>query len=323
VGLVPLDQITGLPGVELRLGALPLRDQPVAAGLYRIVVRPEGELPREFTRLLRRGGRPTSLECVVRSAQDLHSGMRRVPGGSLRMPPSHQPCPLARREDAVKVEEFWIDEAPVSIGEFRTFLAASGHPPPPLWAQFLDNPEFLATTRYVADRAALDDLPCVGVSWQDAQAYAEWAGKRLVSHAEWELAARGPEGSLFHGEAGEDDSSYRGTVFGPLLPSTGDVEELVRRVLEHASPVRAPREARGRNGLFHMLGNVYQWTESLGCEELDGRYEPRLDLRLCLGSPWNAAARKLTLESHMQRGPEPGYAHPDVGFRCARSTHSP
>ena len=110
--------------------------------------------------------------------------MVRVPAATLRLQPDFPSrwCPLLL--GPVEVEAFYIDETEVSNAEYRAFLEATGHSKPSHWDQLPSDPP-------------TDELPVVGVGWHDARAFAEWKGKRLPTHAEWELAARGPDSSLF------------------------------------------------------------------------------------------------------------------------------
>jgi formylglycine-generating enzyme required for sulfatase activity len=191
------------------------------------------------------------------------------------------------------VDKFWIDETPVTNLQFAAFVHATNYqtlaelaprpddypgltdemarpgslvfeaPTAPInlqdpraWWRFV----FGACWRHpLGPDSSIDGLadhPVVHVAYQDALAYATWAGKSLPSEAEWEYAARG----------GLDSSEFAwGDEFAPngaLLANTWQGEFPVHNELldgwERTSPVRAfPPNGFG---LFDLIGNVWEWT---------------------------------------------------------------
>jgi formylglycine-generating enzyme required for sulfatase activity len=138
----------------------------------------------------------------------------------------------------VHVKRFAMARHAVTVREFQQFIAASGYSGPPQ----LDEPRF-----------NVPQQPAVGLSWNDAVAYARWladvTGKRyrLPSDAEWEKAARGGlEGKLF---PWGDESPVDRCCFG-LNKETGH-------------PVSVGSYSPNGFGLYQMVGNVWQWCQDL------------------------------------------------------------
>jgi len=126
----------------------------------------------------------------------------------------------------VKLDRFWIDTYEVTNQQYAAFLSATNAPPPPDWPEGKLPPGH-------------EQLPLQGVTWDQANRYCEWAGKRLPSEAEWEVAARGPEGLLF--PWGNDEKTVE-------LPRRGTY------------PVGSVSGNRSLYGAFDMAGNVWEWV---------------------------------------------------------------
>jgi sulfatase modifying factor 1 len=205
--------------------------------------------------------------------------MRWLPGGwfsmgSDRFYPEEAP---ARR---VHVEPFLIDEVPVTNAAFADFVAATGHVTqaertpgaasvvfdpsgssvdlrdPYSWWLLCPGADWRHPLGPGSDIAHLAEHPVVHVAHADALAYADWAGKKLPTEAQWEFAARG----------GLDDADY---AWGDVL-EPGDIQlanywqgefprgKVSRHCWQRTSPVRS-FPANGF-GLHDMIGNVWEWT---------------------------------------------------------------
>jgi formylglycine-generating enzyme required for sulfatase activity len=193
----------------------------------------------------------------------------------------------------VSVDGFWIDETPVTNRDFLKFVNATGYvtfaekkpdpndypgalphmiragslvftPPKQQvdlrdwgqWWQFKFGANWRRPYGPRTSIAGLHDHPVVHIAYQDAEAYAAWAGKELPTEAEWEFGARGGLDSTEFAWSGEfaPDGKQMANTWQGAFPN----ENLVTDGYERTSPVRA-FPANGY-GLYDMIGNVWEWT---------------------------------------------------------------
>ncbi len=145
--------------------------------------------------------------------------------GSLSERPAH----------TVVVNPFFIDKHEVTCDEYAKFIRATNHPAPSGWVNGV----------YPAGGGR---KPVTGVSWEDANAYAQWAGKRLPTEEEWEFAARGADGRRF--------------PWGDQWASGVANADVTARGHHHVSNVGAHPKGPSPFGALDMIGNAWEWTSS-------------------------------------------------------------
>ena len=205
----------------------------------------------------------------------------------------------------VEVNTFWIDRYPVTIGAYARFVELSDHAAPPSWRGGKPDPRRL-------------DHPVVDVTWFDARAYADWAGKRLPTEAEWEKAAswderRGRKYRWPWGDAWERGRANAGSGMLAIFRHRGTTP------VGRFSPV-----GDSPYGVTDMAGNVWEWCSTLYLpypyHAGDGR--ERLDAagsRVLRGGSWNNPPEQARCTARLALPPR-RVIDGVCGFRCAAST---
>ena len=274
-------------------GALPVRKR-LPVGDYRAVVyTPSGAI--ELTRVLK-AGQTVVAEPPSDPAWWLSSDMIFVPAGPAVLGMKEMDDPDAARR-TVELPAFWIDRYEVSNAEYRAFVQATGAEPAAIWPVPYD--------------PAFDHLPVVGVSRDDAIAFAEWAGKRLPTDLEWERAAAGAEGLTY--PWGDDPPPPPTDPIGPDLWRTKpDTPSGREHYFKHVRAINDGRQDVSPEGGVNFFGNVAEWTESrFGTMSPDQGF-------VIKGTDWARAVYSGAGVSGMAYGGSNVRAV-HIGFRCART----
>jgi serine/threonine protein kinase len=230
-------------------------------------------------------------------------------GGDMVLFPAG-PALIGEDRRTTEVGAFYLDVAEVSNRGFLEFCAETRHPCP------------------ASAQSAPPEAPVVEVTFDDAQTFARWAGKRLPTAVEWEKAVRGPSGRLYPwgddwlpGAANLPASAAEADKLAPQPPA---------EYLRFATP----------EGVIHLIGNVWEWTATPGLLLPEGlkalsslpaarALNPPLSLtdpvaQVCGGS------FRVFYEEDTRRTLSYDYLAqpyrlrlPDTGFRCARDATAP
>ena len=300
-------------------------------------------------------GDPRSAPASARRA-----GMTWIPGGSFTMG-SDAPAGAEDGEGpvrSVEVDAFLIDVACVSNVEFSRFVGATGyeteterigwsyvfsaqlHPgakpfvmdgvvPDAPWWLAVEGTSWRAPDgpgSSIIDRA---DHPVVHVSWNDASAFATWAGKRLPAESEWERAARGGlEGRTYPwGDELVPGGVHRANIWQGDFPRANTAEDGYLGT--------APVDSFEPNGfgLFNTAGNVWEWCADWWSvswhrpEARETRVNPKGpdsgDARVMRGGSFLCHVSYCDRYRVSARtGSTPTSATSHIGFRCARDAPS-
>jgi iron(II)-dependent oxidoreductase len=224
---------------------------------------------------------------------------------------------------------FWIDAVPVTNGDYAAFVTAGNYDDPRWWSTAgwqwrteapLEHPEFWRpdggggweVQRFGAWEALPLNAAVQHVCWYEADAYARWAGKRLPTEHEWEVAAScAPDGRKLR------------YPWGDAEPTTAHAN-LGQR---HAGPaaVGAFPEGAGPWGCHQMIGDVWEWTASdflayPGFRSFPYREYSEVfygtDYKVLRGGSW--ATHPLAIRGTFRNWDYPIRRQIFSGFRCAR-----
>lgn len=208
----------------------------------------------------------------------------------------------------VWLDAYRIDRDEVSLGEYLAFLL---HTKRPVSAELKKVLWHVISVHYVPDEV-LARWPALYVTWREAADFCAHHGKRLPTEAEWEKAARGPDGALF--------------PWGSKTPASGLA--VFGQYHAHEIPLVAAvdsgEEGESPFGVRHLSGNVAEWVQDwFGIDYYSvtpdrnppgpttGRYK---GLR---GGSWKSKPNMLRAAT--RSGASPDQRAPTVGFRCAAS----
>jgi len=243
-----------------------------------------------------------------------------------------------RSQFLVYLDAFWIDQTEVTVAQFQDFVTAAeyqtdaergcckGRYANPGGDVFAPGTFFVKSASWklpegVSVPEALPRQPVVQVSWNDAAAYCQWAGRRLPTEAEWDKAARGTQGLIY---------PWGNRFDGGLLNfcdknCAGNWRDrTVDDGFGRMGNVGTFADGASEYGLFDMSGNVREWVNDFYDFRGYYRYPPENptgpetgEARVMRGGSWLDSADRVRASAREAGVPD---SRSDmVGFRCAMS----
>lgn len=300
-------------------------------------------------------------------ASETPEGMVWIPGSTFEMGSTYG-RPDERPVHEVTLDGFWIDATEVTNAQFQKFVEATGYktvaeriptqeefpnappealvagsvvwfpPPGPLpqnqvlscW-QWIPGASWQHPEGPESDIHGRMDHPVVHVAFEDAEAYAAWAGKRLPTEAEWEYAARGglKQAVYVWGDEERPGGVFQCNAWDGVFPHFNEAKDGFART----APVKSfPPNGYG---LYDMAGNAREWCSDwyrpdtyttaaqinpVGPEDSFDPEEPGIPKRVVRGGSWqcNKAYREdLRPAARDKTSVDTGLSH--SGFRCVKS----
>ncbi|MBM3122027.1 MAG: formylglycine-generating enzyme family protein [Chloroflexi bacterium] len=210
---------------------------------------------------------------------------------------------------AVELDSFWIDRTEVTNAQYQQCVIAGACRPPAESGSY-------SRESYYGD-AAFGDYPVVWVGWQQAVDYCAWVGARLPTEAEWEYAARGPEGFLYPWGDSFDGTRLNycdaNCDLGPNDPSIDDG-------YPDTAPVGHYPSGASWCGALDMAGNVREWVADWYGPYHGRQVNPRGpysgDMIVSRGGSWLDPPENV--RSTKRGRNETDFAIYKLGIRCAR-----
>jgi len=216
----------------------------------------------------------------------------------------------------VSLQPFWIDRTEVANGQYAACIAAGACAPP-----FRDGSE--TRPAYFSD-AAFAGYPVMSVSVDDAAAYCTWVGGRLPTEAEWEYAARGPQG-LRYPWGNEFDGNRLNYCDANCVGPWSD--QAYNDGFNDTAPVGSFPAGASWCGALDMAGNVWEWTADwkgpYPAEAASGPTGPPTgELKVIRGGAWDHERCDARSAYRTWYHPSGQYGEWDAtpGFRCVSTT---
>lgn len=224
--------------------------------------------------------------------------MRLVSAGNFIMGNSDSQYSEEKPTHTVYLDDFYIDKYEVTNAAYKVCVD-DGACQPPNQASSFTRDSYYGNPEY-------DNFPVLFVDWEDANAYCQWRDMKLPSEAQWEKAARGPDGRTYPWGENVDDT------YANYDDAVGDT-----------TAVGSYEKGKSPYGVYDMAGNAWEWVADWFSSSyyldtpltnppgpVSGEY------RVLRGGSWHDQAETVTTSSRGWNQLE-YFENTDFGFRCA------